>query len=70
MVLTLASLDQEDSPEEENGNLIQYSCLGNPMDKGAWQATVPGVTESNTAEHDHCRRCKRLRFDSLVRKIP
>ena len=29
---------------EENGNPLQYSCLGNPMDRGAWQATVHGVT--------------------------
>ena len=28
------------SPEEGNGNLLQYSCLENPMDRGAWQATV------------------------------
>ena len=26
------------SPGERNGNLLQYSCLGNPMDRGAWQA--------------------------------
>ena len=33
---------------EGNGNPFQYSCLGNPMDRGAWQATVHGVTkESN-----------------------
>ena len=25
-----------------NGNPLQYSCLGNPMDRGAWRATVPG----------------------------
>ena len=31
------------SPGEENGNPLQYSCLGNPMDRGAWQATVYGV---------------------------
>ena len=31
------------SPGGENGNLIQYSCLENPMDRGAWQATVRGV---------------------------
>ena len=31
------------SPEEENGNPLQYSCLGNPMDRGAWQATVHRV---------------------------
>ena len=36
------------SPGEGNGNPIQYCCLGNPMDKGAWQATVPGVTKSWT----------------------
>ena len=29
--------------EEGNGNLLQYSCLENPMDRGAWQATVHGV---------------------------
>ena len=30
-----------------NGNPLQYSCLGNPMDRGAWWATVHGVTESD-----------------------
>ena len=34
------------SPGEGNGNLLQYSCLGNPMDRGACQATVCGVTKS------------------------
>ena len=33
---------------EENGNPFQYSCLGNPMDRGAWPATVHGVTKSWT----------------------
>ena len=33
---------------EGNGFLLQHSCLGNFMDKGAWQATVHGVTESRT----------------------
>ena len=32
------------SPGEGNGNLLQYSCLENPMDRGAWWATVHGVT--------------------------
>ena len=36
------------SPREENGNLLQYSCLENPMDRGDWQATVHGVTKSWT----------------------
>ena len=35
------------SPEEGNGNPLQYSCLGNPMDRKAWQATVHGLTESD-----------------------
>ena len=33
------------SPGEGNGNLLQYSCLGNPTDRGAWWATVCGVTK-------------------------
>ena len=33
---------------EGNGNPLQYSCLGNPMDKEAWWATIHGVTESQT----------------------
>ena len=33
------------SPGEGNSNLLQYSCLGNPMDRGAWQATVHGVAK-------------------------
>ena len=36
------------SPEGENGNPLQYSCLENPMDRGAWWATVRGVAESWT----------------------
>ena len=32
------------SPGEGNGNPLQYSCLENPMDRGAWQATVHGFT--------------------------
>ena len=35
-------------PGGGNGKLLQYSCLENPMDRGAWQATVPGVTKSQT----------------------
>ena len=31
------------TPGERNGNLLQYSCLENPMDRGAWQVTVYGV---------------------------
>ena len=34
------------SPGIGNGNLLQYSCLGNPMDRGAWWAMVHAATES------------------------
>ena len=37
-------LELERSPREGNGNLLQYPCLGNPMDRRAWWATVHGVT--------------------------
>ena len=40
------------SPGEENGNLLQYSCLGNPMDREARQATAHGVTKSQTQLSD------------------
>ena len=36
------------SPREGNGNVPQYFCLGNPMDRGAYWARVHGVTESDT----------------------
>ena len=36
------------SPGEGNGNPLQYSCLENPLDKGAWLATVHGVAKSQT----------------------
>ena len=36
------------SPGEGHGNPLQYSCLENPMDRGAWEATVHGVAESDT----------------------
>ena len=39
------------SPGEGNGNPLQYSCLENPMDRGAWWAVVHRVTELDTTEH-------------------
>ena len=38
----------ERSPGEGNGNLLQYSCLENPMDRGAWWAAIYGVAQSQT----------------------
>ena len=40
------------SPGERNGNPLQYYCLENPMDRGAWQATVHGVAKSQTRLRD------------------
>ena len=40
------------SPGEGNGNPLQYSCLENPMDRGAWWATVHGVAKSRTRLSD------------------
>ena len=46
------SLGWEDSPGVGNGNLFQYSCLEDPLDRGAWQAAVYGVTDSWTQLSD------------------
>ena len=40
-------------PGGGHGNLLQYSCLENSMDRGAWKATVHGATESGMTEHTH-----------------
>ena len=40
------------APGEGNGNPLQYSCLENSMDRGAWRAEVHGVTESQTGMSD------------------
>ena len=44
------SLVWKDLGEGGHGNPLQYFCLKNPMDRGAWQATVHWVTESDTTE--------------------
>ena len=42
------SIPRSRSPGEGNGNPLQYSCLQNPMDRGAWWVTVHGVAKSQT----------------------
>ena len=46
--IRVQSLGQEDSPQVGNGNPPQYSCLGNPMGRGAWWAIVHGVAKNVT----------------------
>ena len=47
-----STLGQEDPLEKENGNPLQYSCLENPRDGGAWRATVHKVAKSRTRLSD------------------
>ena len=44
----IQSLDQKDPLEKGNGNPLRYYCLGNPIDRGAWWATVHGIAKSQT----------------------
>ena len=44
----VGSLGWEDPLEKDNGNSLQYSCLGNAMDRGVWWVTVHGVAKSQT----------------------
>ena len=43
------------SPGEGHSNTLQYSCLESPVDRGAWWATVHGVTKSEALAHTHTR---------------
>ena len=54
-------LESRSSSGEGNGNPLQYPCLENPMDRGAWWATVHGVTNSQT-------RVKDFHFQTLAKK--
>ena len=50
------------APEEGNGNPLQCSCLENPMDRGAWRATVHGVAKSRTRPSEHTHMGYLLQF--------
>ena len=62
------------SPGVGNGNLLQYSCLGNPMDRGACQATVHGVTKLDMTEHmrahTHTQKRKAVNFTLICLGFP
>ena len=54
------------SPGVGNGNPLQYSCLGNPMDRGAWWATVLGVTKgSDTLVPSHIHKHTHIQHTHL-----
>ena len=55
------------SPGEENGNSLQYSCLEDPMDRGAWRARVHRVSKSQTQlnTHTHTHICDLNGAESL-----
>ena len=63
------SLGQEDPLEQEMATLLQSSGLGNPMDRGAWRATVPGVAESHRTEQTHhTHTCLKIQAQAVTRK--
>ena len=57
-------------PEEGNGNPLQSSCLENPRDRGAWQATVHGVAKSWTRLNDWTHTHKHIDVDKSRRIFP
>ena len=57
------------SPGEGNGNPLQYSCLENPMDGGAWWATVHGVAKSRTRLSDFTFTLKSIHCGGQVDKM-
>ena len=54
------------SPGERSGNPLQYSCLGNPMDRGAWRATVYEVTKSRTRLSDQAQSQQLYLFEGQI----
>ena len=62
------------SPGEGNDHPLQYSCLENPMDRGAWRAAVPGITKSekteqlSTLEHTHTQEKEASRTRKSIKR--
>ena len=59
----------EKSAEEGNDNPLQYSCLGNPIDRGTKWATVQGITKSHTQLGFSPWSCKRVRHDLMTKQF-
>ena len=53
------------APGGGNGNPLQYPCLGNPMDRGAWQATVPSHKESDTTKQLNSLKARNNKFNTF-----
>ena len=62
----VAILGSGRSPTRGNSNPLQYSCLGNPMDRGAWRATVYGVAKSRTRLSTHSRNMPQMSFQRRI----
>ena len=62
----------ERSPGRGQGNPLQYSCLENPTDRGAWPAAVPRVPQSLAQLNDLARMhaLVRIGYASVIRKAP
>ena len=54
------------SPEGGNGNLPQYSCLENPMDRGNWQGRVHGAAESDATEQQQQQKVYKLQKVEII----